>query len=101
MIFLKIEKIVIKLICKKLGLKKYEKFRFTNQNTNDIYYFDDLGLNKTITWCGGKSEGATVKSGVSLNWLLDPDCKIVKVNNCVRKVDDFERRTINANVDCN
>ena len=65
-------KIVIFLIRKKLGLKKYEKFRFVGQKTAAIYYFTECNLMKY--W-----HNQTVLSGVSVNWLLDNDCEIERV----------------------
>ena len=64
-------KIVIFLIRKKLGLKKYEKFRFAEQKSNAVYYFTESNLMKY--W-----RNQTMLSGVSLNWLLDSNCKIHK-----------------------
>lgn len=66
-------KIVIFLIRKKLGLKKYEKFRFVNQKTDAVYYFTDDNVMKL--W-----RNQTMLSGVSVNWLLDNDCEIYKYN---------------------
>lgn len=64
-------KIVIFLIRKKLGLRKYEKFRFVGQKTDAIYYFTEDNVMKI--W-----RNQTMLSGVSVNWLLDNDCKIHK-----------------------
>lgn len=65
-------KIVIFLIRKKLGLKKYEKFQFVGQKSNAVYYFTDDNVMKL--W-----RNQTMLSGVSVNWLLDKDCKIERV----------------------
>lgn len=65
-------KIVIFLIRKKLGLKKYEKFRFVGQKTDAIYYFTEGNIMKL--W-----RNQTMLSGVSVNWLLDMDCEIERV----------------------
>lgn len=65
-------KIVIFLIRKKLGLKKYEKFKFVNQKSNAVYYFTEGNVMKE--W-----HGQTVLSGVSINWLLDDGCEIERV----------------------
>lgn len=65
-------KIVIFLIRKKLGLKKYEKFRFVGQKTDAVYYFTDDNVMKL--W-----RNQTMLSGVSVNWLLDNDCVIERV----------------------
>ena len=62
-------KIVIFLIRKRFGLRKYEKFQFINQKSNAVYYFTEDNVMKQ--W-----RNQTMLSGVSLNWLLDKDCKI-------------------------
>lgn len=63
---------VIFLIRKKLGLKKYENFKFVNQKSDAVYYFTESSVMKR--W-----RGQTVLSGVSINWLLDDECEIEKV----------------------
>ena len=63
---------VIFLIRKKLGLRKYEKFKFVGQNSNAVYYFTESNVMKL--W-----HGQTVLSGVSVNWLLNDDCEIERV----------------------
>ena len=65
-------RLVIFLIRIILGVKKYEKFRFIGQKTNAVYYFTESNLMKC--W-----HEQTMLSGVSINWLLDRDCKIEKV----------------------
>jgi hypothetical protein len=68
-----INRLILFLIRYKFGLKKFEGFRFTNQKTKDIYYFGNTVLFKD-------TEGAlTELSHVSLNWLLNDDCKIIKI----------------------
>lgn len=70
-----LNKIIIFLLCKKLGVKKHEKFRFTNQRSKtEYYYFNDEMLCKNTRY-------GVERSTVSLNWLLDPECVIVKVVN--------------------
>lgn len=72
-------RLIIFLVRKRLGLKKYQYFRFANQKTDDIYYFTGTALIKKAEhkspfgsiWCDEFS-------GVSLNWLLNKDCKIRK-----------------------
>ena len=72
-----ITRLIIFLIRMKLGLKKYEKFQFVNQKSSmDVYFFDDFGLMKKEYV---KRECHIRKSSVSLNWLLDDECKIKKV----------------------
>ena len=69
--------LIIFLVRKKLGLKKGEYFRFTNQsNPYNTYYFTDDAVMKHF---GRWKAPDDVKSSVSLNWLLDDECKIVKV----------------------
>lgn len=62
-------RLVMFLIRKKLRLKKYEIFRFDGQKTDAVYYFTESNLMKR--W-----RGQTMMSGVSVNWLLDNECKI-------------------------
>lgn len=71
-----LNRLIIFLIRRRLGIGPSEHFRFTNQKTDDVYYFDS-------------KKGALIKlsgfaphpclSGVSLNWLLSEECKIEKV----------------------
>lgn len=70
------KRLIIFLIRKKLGIKKYTQFRFTNQKTRDIYYFMDSELIKIEYSNRAKSFGKHRPSGVSLNWLLSDECKI-------------------------
>ena len=71
-------RLIIFLVRIKLGVKKYEKFQFTNQRSDkDFYYFTE-----DIFWKKEHDEEgkATIdRSHVSLNWLLDPECKIRKI----------------------
>lgn len=62
------------LIRKKMGLKKNEKFMFSNQKSKtDMYWFD-----KSVLWKHEKTGNTFVtrKSDVGLNWLLSDKCKI-------------------------
>lgn len=68
------KKFIVYLIRKRLGLKTYETFRFVGQKVDAVYYFTDDAVMKV--WCGGGIE----KSGVSLNWLLDDECEIRRVD---------------------
>ena len=63
---------VIFLIRKHLKLKKFEKFRFVGQKTDAYYYFTESHIMKC--WHDHAS-----LSGVSVNWLLDKDCRIEKI----------------------
>ena len=69
--------LIIFLVRKKLGLKKGEHFRFMNQLSpyNTYYFTDDAVMKHFGRWKGSDD----IKSSVSLNWLLDDECKIVKV----------------------
>lgn len=71
-----IKRLILFLVRRRLGLKKGEQFQFTNQKCQwDTYYFDDNGLmklsyNGLVLW----------RANVSLNWLLDDECEIKKVD---------------------
>lgn len=68
-----LKRLVIFLVRKRLGLKKYEHFQFDNQKSDATYFFSDAVVMKDT--------GNTVRlSTVSLNWLLNDDCRIIKVN---------------------
>ena len=68
------KRLIIFLIRMRLGVGLYQKFRFVNQKTRDVYYFTEEKLMK-ITGI----EKWEVSSSVSLNWLLDPRCEITTV----------------------
>lgn len=69
-------KLIIFLIRKKLGLKKGQKFRFNNQKSaHNVYYFTEDRLMKH-EFRGDHFENH--ESSVSLNWLLDDNCEIEK-----------------------
>lgn len=66
------KKLILYLIRKKLGVKKFETFMFVGQKSPiNFYYFDENNLLKVEP-----DKGCTWKSHVSLNWLLDDKCKI-------------------------
>ncbi len=65
------KQLILFLVRTRLGLAKYEPFRFAEQKSNAVYFFTEDGLMKD--W-----RGITAKSGVSLNWLLDDGCVIKK-----------------------
>lgn len=64
-----LNRLIIFLIRLRLHLKKGQKFQFDNQKTDAIYWFTEEALMKT-------ENGLRYESGVSLNWLLNEDCKI-------------------------
>lgn len=81
------KRLILFLIRRHLGLKKYEYFQFVNQKTRNVYYFtyehvvkmeptDDkwYQYNEEL-----KGRYKLTKSNVSLNWLLDDDCEIKKL----------------------
>ena len=75
-------KIIIMLVRKKLGLKKYEQFRFVGQlSPYHYYYFTDEKLIKVVV--SGPKNNKIYKqlrpSGVSLNYIISDECEIVKV----------------------
>lgn len=73
-----LKRLILFLVRKKLGVKKFEAFRFTNQkSTHDWYYFGNYSLVK----CEYNNDlnGDFKPAGVSLNWLLDDNCKIRKL----------------------
>lgn len=64
-------RLIIFLIRKKLRLRKYQRFRFTNQRSDtESYFFTSEHVMKTL------ADGGIVCSSVSLNWLLSSDCII-------------------------
>lgn len=70
-------RLIIYLVRKRLGLKKFQNFRFANQKDNSVYYFTNYGLRKVETVGEGEnSYTRSMRSRVSLNWILDDDCKV-------------------------
>ena len=68
-------KLIIFLLRKKFGLKKYQGFRFTNQKSKEnAYYFTGRELLKEDV-----ENGVIRQSNVRLNWLLDDECQIEKL----------------------
>jgi hypothetical protein len=75
-----LNKLILLLARIKLRVRKYEKFQFTNQRSERDYYF----FNSSAFWkveFDEEGKPSTELSHVSLNWLLDPDCKIRKIFN--------------------
>lgn len=68
-----INRLIIFLIRIKLGVKAWEMFQFTNQKDPGRYWFTQDTLWKE-TMCGVRP------SRVSLNWLLDKECKVKILN---------------------
>lgn len=73
------KRLILFLIRKRLGLKRNEHFRFANQaSEKDYYYFARTYLVK-MRWSNYWEKYITGPSNCSLNWLLDENCQIVKV----------------------
>lgn len=70
-------KFIVFLIRCRLGLEKEEHFRFIGQKSDAIYYFTEINVMKRE-----KVDGfwRNRPSGVSLNWLLNPDCSIEHIS---------------------
>ena len=67
-------KLILFLIRIKLGVKKNQDFKFKNQkHTSDYYYISDTAIYKV-------SKGKVNKSNVSVNWMLDQRCELVKMD---------------------
>ena len=76
-----LRRLIIFLVRRKLGVKVYEEFRFTNQRTEDVYYFSHTKLLKHVIVKGGILSELVTVSKVSLNWILSDDCEIEKIYN--------------------
>ncbi len=67
--------LILFLIRLKLGVKKYESFRFTNQKKKDVYTIDNAGV-----WKSSPNQLSIKKeSDIGLNWVLSDNCRITKV----------------------
>lgn len=75
------KRLIFFIIRMRLGLKEREPFQFVGQKSNAVYYFTEDAIMKA--WRGDLG-----KSSVSLNWLLDDECKIRKC--CVVTKEDLE-----------
>lgn len=64
-----LNRLIIFLVRLRLHLKKGQKFQFDNQKTDSVYWFTEGTLMKM-------ENGRRYESSVSLNWLLNEDCKI-------------------------
>lgn len=72
---MRLKRLIIFLMRKRFGLKKYEFFRFSNQkDKSDLYCFTSIALLKV-----NDSKNVFRNAHVSLSWLLDDRCKIEKV----------------------
>jgi len=97
------QKLIYWLVRRHLRLKIGEPFRFTNQKTRAIYRFTKTMLWKscpetvsyldTATIRACKCKWVTVPAGVSLNWLLDPECEVVTMS-ADECVDEMVKETV-------
>ena len=69
------KRLIIFLVRKKLGLRLFEEFRFTNQKSKTDWYFFD----KRYLWKVDTHVDAVYESHVSLNYILSDKCHIVKI----------------------
>ena len=72
-----LRRFILFLIRRRLGLKKYEKFRFANQkSTLDYYFFTEDVVKKANH---GPRGFEYIESRVSINHLLSDEIEIVKI----------------------
>lgn len=64
--------LIVFLVRCRLHLHKYEHFKFNNQKSSAVYYFDDFGVWKI--WLG-----IVEPSNVSLSWLLSDEIEITSM----------------------
>ena len=69
-----IKRLIVFLIRRRLRLKKYQRFRFANQKTENVYYFTANRLIKIPE--DKRIVSRAEKSLVSLNWLLSDECEV-------------------------
>lgn len=68
-----VKRLIIFLVRRRLGLNKFEMFEFENQSSDvNYYYFTSDSIIKVTPY-------KTKPSNVSLNWLLNDECKIKKL----------------------
>ena len=70
-----IKRMIIFLLRKRLGVKKFEMFTFSNQKSNSMYYFGDVDIMRVDL-----EDGRVEYSRVSLNWLLNDECKVTTID---------------------
>ena len=67
------KRLILFLIRRKLGLRKFQPFRFAEQKSKtNFYYFGISGLIKYDA-----SIHKILDSHASLNWILNDECKIL------------------------
>ena len=75
-----IKRLIIFLIRKRLGLKKFERFQFVNQASkrNDYHFTSDALIKVGYYRHNGEQTMYIRPSHVSFNFLLSDDCQIKK-----------------------
>lgn len=69
------QKFLIFLVRKKLGLKKNEPFMFANQKSKiEYYYFTDTQLMKR-RW-----DGYHIPSNIKFNYMVSGECEVQKLS---------------------
>ena len=77
-----IDRLIIFLIRKKLGLRLYEKFQFENQKSkHDYYFFNETTMFKCHWEEGMKFHLPPRESSVCLNFLLSEECNVKRYKN--------------------
>lgn len=66
-------RLILFLARKKLGLKLNQHFQFVGQKSDAEYYFTKTAVMKSFR---RNNREIVVESGVSLNWIVNKDCKI-------------------------
>lgn len=85
---MKTRKLIIFLIRRRLGLKKFQGFRFVGQRSPDNWYF----FGEEFLWkvTPGFTNYLSL-SNVKLNWLINNNCKIEKIDVKCRTFGEIER----------
>lgn len=65
-------RLIMFLIRRYLGVRKYEEFQFCNQKSNATYCFTEKELLKL-------DKGNVYQSDVRLNWIFDDNCQIRRI----------------------
>lgn len=69
------KRIILFLIRRRLHIGLYEAFRFSNQKSSRDFY----SIGNTAIWKWDSSIGKLIPSNVSLNWILNDECEIIKL----------------------
>ena len=88
-----LNRLIIFLIRLKLHLKKGQRFQFDNQKTDSVYWFTEGTLMKM-------EYGRRYEASVSLNWLLNPDCKVIPPRSWKKINLPFSTEPLKTEIDC-